>query len=347
MDSLTFLDKTQEVPSVTGRQAGGSGDTASADTAARPVNVSDIMGREIRTAPPSALHVVFDPVVNGVRSAVAVLLRPRVAGVLIFGLGLLIVLLLGYIYLFTPLSEGRSQHQLLQEITSSPAKTFNLAEGKLPPEGSPVAVLEIPSLHLFDAVVQGSDAQDLRSGPGHMPTTALPGQPGNAVIAGRRATFGAPFSAIGSLKKGQLIKVIDGYGTYRYRVTKVVYAVGGRHDVVTETATNRLTLVTAASGVFPEGRLAVIAKLIDKPLAGTSQPHFHAQPAELGLAGDPASGLLAVFWALAFFVLLSGTAWLLRQWDQPVVVYLLAVPVLLVVALFTCESIIGFLPATV
>jgi hypothetical protein len=69
--------------------------------------------------------------------------------------------------------------------------------------------------------------------------------------------------------------------------------------------------------------------------------------AELGLAGDPASGLLAIFWCLVFFALLSIAAWLLRHWDQPVVVYVLAVPVLLLVALFACESIIGFLPATV
>jgi sortase A len=236
---------------------------------------------------------------------------------------------------------------LLQEITANPAKTFDLAQGKLPAEGDPVAVLEIPKLHLVDAVVQGSNAQDLRSGPGHMPTTALPGQPGNAVIAGRRATFGAPFGAIGSLQKGQLIKVVDGYGAYRYKVKRVVYAEGGRHDVVTETKSNQLTLVTAASGFFPRGRLAVIASLVGKPLAGTTEPHFHATSGELGLSSHPISGLLAIFWILAFFALLTATAWLLRRWDQPVVVYVLAVPVLLLVALFACESVVGYLPATV
>ena len=309
--------------------------------------VSDVLGHAVRVQPPSKAKVLFERIVGTIRSWLAVLFRPRVAGVLIFGLGVLIMLLLGYIYLFTPLSEGRAQHTLLQEITASPAKTFDLAEGQTPPEGTPVAVLEIPALHQTDAVVQGTDAQDLRLGPGHMPTTALPGQPGNAVIAGRRATFGAPFSAIGSLKKGQLIIVVDGYGTYHYKVKRVVYAEGGRHDVVTETAANRLTLVTAASGFFQRGRLAVIAQLEGKPLADTTQPHFHVAPAELGLAGNPASGLLAIFWCLVFFALLSAAAWLVRRWKQPVVVYVLAVPVLLLVALFACESIIGFLPATV
>jgi sortase A len=270
-----------------------------------------------------------------------------VAGVLLFGLGVLILFLLGYIYLFTPLSEGRAQHTLLQDITASPAKTFDLAQGKVPAERSPIAVLEIPALRLVDAVVEGTNAQDLQSGPGHMPTTALPGQPGNAVIAGRRSTFGAPFAAIGSLKPGQHIKVVDGYGTYDYTVTKVVNAEGGRHDVVTETKGNQLTLVTATSGFFPHGRLAVIATMIGKPLEGASEPHFDVAANELGLASDPVSALLAVFWILLFFVLLTLTAWLLRHWDQPVVVYVLAVPVLLLVALFACESIVGYLPATV
>ena len=85
-----------------------------------------------------------------------------------------------------------------------------------------MAVLEIPALHLFDAVVQGSDAEDLRSGPGHMPTTALPGEPGNAVIAGRRATFGAPFGAIGSPQAGTAHQGRRRIRHVSLRVTRVV-----------------------------------------------------------------------------------------------------------------------------
>jgi sortase A len=345
MDSLTVFDEDQEALAGARQESTGPGPSG-ADAPAVPA-VSDVLGQPVRMEKPSTLRIFAERTTATIRAGLAVIMRPRLVGVLIFGLGVLILLLLGYIYLFTPLSFDRAQHGLLQEITADPAKTFSLAEGGIPPEGSPVAVLQIPSLHLLDAVVQGTDAQDLRSGPGHMPTTSMPGQPGNAVIAGRRATFGAPFGAIGSLKKGQVITVVDGYGTYHYKVKEVVYAKGGRHDVITQSATNRLTLVTAASGVFPKGRLAVIAKLIGEPLAGTTQPRFHPAAAELGLAGDPASGLLAVLWCIVFFGLLSATAWLLRNWDQPVVVYVFAVPVLLLVALFTCESIIGFLPATV
>lgn len=345
MDSLTAVDEDLETLGGGGQESQESGRTGSG---ARPgPAVSDVLGQPVPAHQPSALRAYAERFTATLRAAVRVVARPHVIGVLVFGLGVLILLLLGYIYLFTPVSAARAQHALLQQITADPQKTFSLAQGGVPAEGSPVAVLEIPAIHLADAVVQGTDAQDLRSGPGHMPTSSMPGQPGNAVIAGRRATFGAPFGAIGSLKRGQVITVVDGLGIYHYKVTRVVYASGGKHDVVTQTASNRLTLVTAASGVFPQGRLAVIATMLGKPLADTTRPRFHPAADELGLAGDPASGLLAVLWTILFFALLSGSAWLLRSWDQPIVVYLLTVPVLLLIALFACESIIGFLPATV
>lgn len=279
-------------------------------------------------------------------AVLAVLARPRPAGVVITGMGLMILLLLGYLYVFTGLSAQRAQHQLLQSITANEAATYDLTSGKVPPQGKPVAVLEIPALHLVAAVVQGSDAQDLRSGPGHMPTTPLPGQPGNAVIAGRRATYGGPFGALGSVRRGDVIRVVDGYGTFRYRAQRVVSVVGGQRDVVTPTPGNHLTLVTASSGLLPDGRLALVADLVGTPVAGTRAPTFRAVPAQLGMIGDPAAGLLALAWGLVFLILLSVTAWLLRRWWQPVVVYLLAVPLLVTVALFACESVAGFLPAT-
>jgi sortase A len=368
MDSLTYLDPTTQNPTVENRttelpartrpatepDAPGSAprpDEEGNEPAAEPqgpppLNVADVLGPggPVREPPPPSR---LKRSLGAVRAGLAVLARPRVAGVLVFGLGVLIILLLGYIYVFTPVSEQRAQHTLLQEITASPAKTFDLAVGKIPPEGSPVAVLEIPSLHFDQAVVEGTNAQDLRSGPGHLPSTALPGQAGNAVIMARRATYGAPFGAIGTLHKGAVITVVDGYGTYHYRVSDVVNATGGRHDVVTPTDSNRLTLATASSGFFPQGRLAVIAKLEGKPFPGTVEPRFRVPASELGLSGDPVSGLLFVLWSILFFVLLSGAAWLLRHWDQPIVVYLLALPILLVVALFACESFIGYLPATV
>ena len=88
--------------------------------------------------------------------AFAVLSRPRVAGVLIGGLGVLIILLLGYIYVFTPLSAARSQHTLLQQIQAQPIEHLQPRRGQDPAEGSPLAVLDIPSINVDQVVVQGT-----------------------------------------------------------------------------------------------------------------------------------------------------------------------------------------------
>ena len=364
MDVLSFLDPaldpvTEEVPAAgpvpepadddavtQGAPAQPGDDQRPSDDVPGPsATVADLLGLDPPT-PVEAGPRLATRAKEATKAGLATLARPQFAGVIVTGAGLFIVILLGYMYLFTALSEQRAQHNLQQALDSQVAATYDLAEGHLPAQGRPVAVLEIPTLHLTTAVVQGTDAQDLRSGPGHMPTTPMPGQPGNSVIAGRRATYGGPFGGLGGLRRGEAIRVVDGLGTYLYRVTKVTTAAAGQPDVVTPTATNRLTLVTAASAFLPSGRLVVVAHLVGPPIHGTVVPVFRADPAQLGLAGDPVDGLLALAWAFLFVVLVTATAWLLRHWDQPVVVYLLAFPVLLAVALFACESVVGFLPAT-
>ena len=50
----------------------------------------------------------------------------------------------------------------------------------------------IPSIGVSEYVVEGTDADNLRKGPGHYPDTPLPGQQGTSAIAGHRTTYGAP-----------------------------------------------------------------------------------------------------------------------------------------------------------
>jgi sortase A len=345
METVTSADDASQLSSDPGH---GTPDPDGPRSEEPGVGVNEVLGTEgAAEGQPPGVSESFLGLLRALGRALAVLSRPRVAGVLIGGLGVLIILLLGYIYVFTPLSAARSQHTLLQQIQAQPADTYNLAEGKIPHEGSPLGVLVIPSIHLDQVVVQGTSVNDLQRGPGHMPTSSLPGQRGNAVIAGRRATYGAPFGSIGSLRRGQTITVVDGLGTFHYRVVSVVYAESGRHDVVTQSADNRLTLVTAGSGYWPSGRLAVIAVLDGKPFPKLAATHFAAPASQLGLSGNAASGLLFVLWSLLFFVVLVAAVWLLRTWTQPVVVLLLGVPILLLIALFACEGFVGALPATV
>src|SRR5512139_2525710 len=62
--------------------------------------------------------------------------------------------------------------------------------------GTAVADLSIPRIRLSAVVLHGSDMKTLRRGPGHLENTALPGEAGNAVIAGHRDTFFRPLQSI-------------------------------------------------------------------------------------------------------------------------------------------------------
>jgi sortase A len=67
--------------------------------------------------------------------------------------------------------------------------------------------------------VHGTDTSSLKRGPGLDPRTFYPGQGRLVYVAGHRTTYGAPFSRIDTLRKGDPIRVEMPYGTFTYRVT--------------------------------------------------------------------------------------------------------------------------------
>lgn len=58
--------------------------------------------------------------------------------------------------------------------------------GRVEAVGAPVARLVVPAIGLDEIVVEGVGERSLRAGPGHLPGSALPGEPGNAVLSAHR-----------------------------------------------------------------------------------------------------------------------------------------------------------------
>lgn len=85
--------------------------------------------------------------------------------------------------------------------------------------GEGIGRLVVPRLDLRMAFVFGVDAQSLKRGPGLHPQTAFPGRGELVYIAGHRTTYGAPFSRIDALRKGDRITLEVPYGTFVYSVT--------------------------------------------------------------------------------------------------------------------------------
>jgi sortase A len=86
--------------------------------------------------------------------------------------------------------------------------------------GDAMGRLRIPDIGISDVVVQGTDAADLRKGPGHYPDTPLPGDRGTVGIAGHRTTYGAPFRRLDQLDPGERIELTMPYGRFTYRVER-------------------------------------------------------------------------------------------------------------------------------
>jgi sortase A len=111
----------------------------------------------------------------------------------------------------------------------------------IPVRGSALAELSIPRLHLSTVVLHGSDAQTLRRGPGHLENTPLPGEPGNAVIAGHRDSF---FRPLRDIQVGDDVFVDTRQGRFQYRVTSLRVVKPHDLSVLNPTDDAVLTLVT-------------------------------------------------------------------------------------------------------
>ena len=153
--------------------------------------------------------------------------------------------------------------------------------------GSAMARIQIPAIGVDKTVVEGVRVSDLRKGPGHYPTTPLPGQAGNAAIAGHRTTYGAPFGEIDKLVPGDEIVLTTIQGEFTYLV--IEQGEGHGHLIVAPTAVevldqdfsdspNRLTLTACHPKGSARQRIIVVAELVGEPAP------TYARPGQLPLA---------------------------------------------------------------
>jgi sortase A len=226
-----------------------------------------------------------------------------VLGRALIAIGVLLLLFVGYELWGTNLNEASAQktlehryEQLRQSVgassTTTPTtgtttpdtdnSTLNLPNGKpaasngpAPKIGDPIGVIKIPKIHVDKTMVEGVSDAELRRGPGHYPSTPLPGQRGNAGIAGHRTTYGAPFADIDQLEAGDDIVVETVQGTFYYKVMGDPLIVAPTDvQVLDDFGDNRLTLTACHPRYSAAKRIIVQAKLVGppvQPLAGQHQ----------------------------------------------------------------------------
>jgi len=106
---------------------------------------------------------------------------------------------------------------------------------------APEAILRVPRLGIEVPVLEGTSDIILNRGVGHIPGTALPGQPGNIAITGHRDGF---FRPLKDAREGDIIEVQRKSKTDRYIVSKIKIVFPSDTSVLNNTTDSTLTLVT-------------------------------------------------------------------------------------------------------
>jgi sortase A len=261
----------------------------------------------------------------------------RVADILgrvLIGLGVLLLLFTAYQIWGTSVQEAHTQSGLrtqLQHETDNDAIRNALAQesaldklptgppvaaphSTAPAEGNPVGDIRIPVIGLNQVIVEGTNTPDLRKGPGHYTGTPLPGQAGNAAVAGHRTTYGHPFYNLDSVKVGDPIVVTTLQGVFVYDTTKSFVVSPTDTSVVDDVLGNQLTLTTCNPRFSATTRLIIQATLAHSQLfqneglpATKAKAKGHDDPVSQSLAGDSDVGLTStILWGLLTAVVVTG-----------------------------------------
>jgi sortase A len=133
-----------------------------------------------------------------------------------------------------------------------------------PLKGDAIARIEIPEIGVSEYVVEGTDVDSLRKGPGHYPETPLPGERGTSAIAGHRTTYGAPFRRIDQLERGQRITIDMPDGRFIYRVERTTIVDDQDLSVLDPVGYRRLMLSACHPLYSAAQRIIVFARQVKR-----------------------------------------------------------------------------------
>ena len=219
------------------------------------------------------------------------------------------------------------------------------SSGRLLALGTPVAMIDIPSLHVHEVVEEGTTPGVLMSGPGHRRDTPLPGQAGTSVVMGRQAAFGGPFRRLHHIRPGMHIVVTTGQGTSTFEVIGLRRG-GDPTPPRLGSGKGRLTLITASGTPFvPSGVLRVDTELATPTMATPPAviPLNGVPRAEMAMGADTSTLWALALWLEALTAVAVAAVWSWSRWGrhQTWIVFL---PLITLVGLFVAGQGVKLLP---
>ena len=171
----------------------------------------------------------------------------------------------GALQVSSAMDQAASTRELEQiRVPISPVRNVSPARRVSPAEGALIGRIEVPRLGVSAIVREGDDGATLRRAVGHIPETALPGEPGNIGLAGHRDTF---FRGLRDARTGDCIVVTTPDGVYEYIVRGTDVVEPTDVSVLSQTADRTLTLVTCYPFTFigpAPKRFVIRAELADR-----------------------------------------------------------------------------------
>jgi sortase A len=199
-----------------------------------------------------------------------------------------------------------------------------------PKPGEAMARIRIPKIGVDKTVVEGVTLTQLKRGAGHYPESPLPGQKGNAAIAGHRTTYGAPFHNVDKLAKGDQIQVETIQGKFVYEIDSIEIVKPDDVRVLDDKGDNRITLTACHPKYSARERIIISGVLRGKPVPplkgqeearrkaarndGDGNPDTVQVDLDGGLSGIKQSKTPAILWGI-----LCALIWL-ATWAVTVVI---------------------------
>ena len=134
--------------------------------------------------------------------------------------------------------------------------------------GEAIGRIRVPRLHVNMVLVDGTDGDTLKKGPGVDRRTYMPGEGQLIYIAGHRTTYLAPFAHIERLRSGDAVELEVPYGRFRYRVFKHRIVTSDNLSVLRSHGREVVELQACHPRFFASHRYIAYARLVRVEPAG-------------------------------------------------------------------------------
>ena len=186
----------------------------------------------------------------------------RVTHYILLGAGVFALAYAGYVIAYARTYQALEQSKF---ESVSPSQQSHLVI-----EGNAIGEMEVPRLGMKAIFVQGDSAKILRHAVGHISDTALPGEPGNVVLAGHRDSF---FRPLRNIRQGDAITLKTPDGDFQYQVESTAVVPPTDVQVLQPSRDRTLTLITCFPFYYVGGapkRFIVRARQIERAPAQSS-----------------------------------------------------------------------------